>query len=139
MRKSQPFSLRLTPEILGEIRSLATRIERPASYVVSTLIEESLRQRRCPGILFAEGPTGRRATLAGSGIDVWEVVRVFKACGEDLQALARAFPQLSRRQLEAALHYYRCYPQEVEDRLAQEERAEAELRHRFPLVKSYRV
>ena len=104
MRKSQPFSLRLPPEVLREIRSLARRLERPASYVVSTLIEESLRQRRCPGIIFTEGPTGRRATVAGSGIDVWEVIPVFKAHNEDVEALARAFPQLSRRQLDAAIH-----------------------------------
>lgn len=139
MRKSQPFSLRLSPEVLREIRLLARRLERPASYVVSALIEESLRQRRCPGILFTDGPAGRRATVAGSGIDVWEVIRVFKACGEDLEALAQTYPHLSRRQLEAALHYYRRYPQEVDDRLAQEERAEAELAERLPLIKPYRV
>ena len=139
MRKSQPFSLRLPPEVLREIRSLARRLERPASYVVSTLIEESLRQRRCPGIIFAEGPTGRRATVAGSGIDVWEVIRVFKACDEDVAALAQAFPQLSRRQLDAAIHYYRCYSEEIEERLAQEERAEAELLRRPDLVKPFRM
>jgi hypothetical protein len=43
------------------------------------------------------------------------------------------------RQLEAALHYYHCYPQEIEERLAVEQRAEAELERRFPLVKPYRI
>lgn len=114
-------------------------MERPGSYVVSMLIDEGLRQRRCPGVVFTDGPTGRRATVAGTGIDVWEVVRVYKACGEDLEALAQALPQLSRRQLEAALHYLRCYPGEIEERLRREQVAEEELPEHFPLVKPYRL
>ncbi|MGH7407324.1 MAG: hypothetical protein ACREKF_04880 [Candidatus Methylomirabilales bacterium] len=139
MRKTLPFSLRLSPEILKEIRALAKQLARPSSYIVSTLIEEGLRQRRCPGVVFTDGPTGRRATVAGSGIDVWEAIRLYKACKEDVETLARALPQLSRRQLDAALHYYRCYPQEIEERLAREQTAEEELRRRFPLVKPYRT
>lgn len=139
MGKALPFSLRLSPEVLREIRALARDLERPSSYVVSTLIEEGLRQRRCPGIVFTDGPTGRRATVAGTGIDVWEVIRVNKACGEDLDALAQALPQLSRRQLEAALHYFRCYPGEIEERLAREQAAEEEFPEHFPLVKPYRL
>ncbi|MBI4610225.1 MAG: DUF433 domain-containing protein [Candidatus Rokubacteria bacterium] len=139
MRKTLPFSLRLPPDILKEIRALAKRSQRPSSYVVFTLIEEGLRQRRCPGIVFTDGPTGRRATVAGTGIDVWEVVRVYRVCGEDPETLAHALPQLSRRQLDAALHYFRSYPKEIEERLAREETAEAELSARFPLVKPYRV
>jgi uncharacterized protein (DUF433 family) len=138
MRKTEPFSLRLRPETLREIRVLAKQLERPSTYVVATLIEEGLRLRRCPGIVFTDGPAGRRATVAGSGIDVWEVVRAYRACGEDLEALSQAFPHLSRWQLEATLHYFRSYPQEIEERLALEETAETEL-SRFPLVKPYRV
>ncbi len=139
MRKTRPFSLRLSPDVLREIQALARQSERPSSYIVSTLIEEGLRQRRCPGIVFTDGPTGRRATVAGTGIDVWEVIRVHNACGNDLEALAQALPHLSRRQLEAALHYFRCYPQEIEERLTREQTAEADLPGRFPLVKPYRI
>jgi len=139
MRKTLPFSLRLSPEILKEIRALAKQLARPSSYIVSTLIEEGLRQRRCPGILFTDGPAGRRATVAGSGIDVWEVIRLYHVCKEDVETLARALPQLSRRQLDAALHYYRCYPQEIEERLAREQMAEEELKRGIPLVKPYRT
>lgn len=139
MKKSMPFSLRLSSDLLREIQTCARQSARPSSYVVSTLLEEGLRQRRCPGIVFTDGPTGRRATVAGSGIDVWEVIRAFRACGEDLKALARALPHLSRRQIEAALHYARCYPKEIEERLALEQTAEVELGQHFPLVKPYRI
>lgn len=138
MGKALPFSLRLSPEVLREIRALARQLQRPGTYVVSMLIEEGLRQRRCPGIVFTDGPSGRRATVAGTGIDVWEVIRVYKACGEDLDAVAQALPQLSRRQLDAALHYFRCYPGEIEERLTREQAAEEELPAHLPLVKPYR-
>jgi uncharacterized protein (DUF433 family) len=139
MRKTLPFSLRLSASVLKEVQGLAREVDRASSYVVSTLIEEGLRQRRCPGIVFTDGPTGRRATVAGSGVDVWEVVRLYRGCGDDLRRLARALPHLSPRQLEAALHYYRCYPQEIEDRLAREQAAETELSLRLPSVRAYRV
>jgi uncharacterized protein (DUF433 family) len=139
MKKSMPFSLRLSSDLLREIHTCARQSARPSSYVVSTLIEEGLRQRRCPGIVFTDGPTGRRATVAGSGIDVWEVLRVHKACRENFASTARALPQLSRRQIEAALHYARCYPQEIKERLALERTAEAEMEQRFPRVKPYRI
>lgn len=139
MPRGHPFSIRLANETLSEVRALGRRLDRPASRVASALIEEGLRQRRCPGIVFSDGPTGRRATLAGCGVDVWEVVRVFGACAGDVEALVRALPHLSRRQVDAALHYYRCYPQEIDERLALEERVEEEITRRHPVIKTHRV
>lgn len=136
-RKSQPFSLRLSPQVLEEIQTVARLLERPSSFLVTRLIEEGLKQRRCPGILFTDGPAGRRATVAGTGIDVWEVIRVWQGSDKNLDAVARALPQLSRRQLESALHYYRSYPAEIDERLAREAAAEADLAHRVPLVRRY--
>jgi len=138
MNKTLPFSLRFPVSVLKEVRALARQLDRPSSYVVSTSIEEGLRQRRCPGIVFTDGPAGR-ATVAGSGIEVWELVRTYRGCGDDLRRLARALPHLAPRQLEAGLHYYRCYPQEIEDRLDREEAAGAELRRRLHSVKAYPV
>src|SRR3972149_5902831 len=48
-------------------------------------------------------PAGRRARAPGRGVDVWEVIGVFRTCGEARAALARALPPLSRPQLDAAL------------------------------------
>ena len=127
MAKSSPLSIRLPSELLGEIHKEGRRTDRPASKVIQSVLEEGIRMRRCPGIVFTEGPAGRRATIAGTGIDVWEVVRLFKSCRSNFAALCRALPQLSRPQLEAALYYYRCHPQEIAARLRDEERAYREL------------
>ena len=37
MRKTQAFSLRLTPDLLREIRAVARQLERPSTHIVSTL------------------------------------------------------------------------------------------------------
>jgi len=121
MPKSSPLSLRLPAELLTEIRKEAKRLARPASQVIQTTLEEGIRMRRCPGIIFTNGPAGRRATVAGTGIDVWEVVRVSKSVGGNFKATSRALPQLSRPQIDSALHYYRLYTQEIDERLDSEE------------------
>lgn len=139
MPKGHPFSIRLADATLREVRALGRRLDRPASRVASALIEEGLRQRRCPGIIFSDGPTGRRATLAGCGVDVWEVVRLLRSCDGDVEAVAAALPHLSRRQIDAALHYYRCYPQEIDERLALEERVEEEITRQHPTVRTHRI
>ena len=35
--------------------------------------------RRAPGIVFADGPAGRRAAVGGTGLDVWEIVATWRA------------------------------------------------------------
>jgi hypothetical protein len=42
------------------------------------LIDEGLRMEDHPGIVFRDGPAGRRAALAG-GPDAWEVIETLKA------------------------------------------------------------
>ena len=41
---------------------------------VTKLHSEAVKMRRAPGIVFADGPSGRRAVVAGSGLDVWEIM-----------------------------------------------------------------
>lgn len=75
---------------------------------------------RFPGIVFTSGPAGRRSTISGSGIDVWEVIATAKSLGGDAGRLRNAYPQLGESQIEAAVAYYRCYPEDVDERLRRE-------------------
>ena len=78
--------------------------------------------RRVPGIHFVEGVGGtRRAAVAGTGLEVWEVVRTYKEVVEDYGELTKSYPWLSEPQLRAALSYYELYPDEIEARLKLEE------------------
>ena len=69
--------------------------------------------RQCPGIYFADEPSGRTAKIGGTGLAVWEVLRDL-AGDPDLTGIREMFPQLSHAQLTAALMYYRRYPEEVQ-------------------------
>ncbi len=69
--------------------------------------------RQCPGIYFADEPSGRVAKIGGTGLAVWEVVRDF-ATDENPTRIRKAFPQLSAAQVTAALMYYARYRDEVQ-------------------------
>ena len=74
-----------------------------------------------PGILFREGPSGRRATVVG-GPDVWEVVRTVKAArtaepdlaDTELVAMLEDNTGVPRRMIHIALSYWSAYPDEVD-------------------------
>ncbi len=109
-------SVRLPEDLVGTVRAWAGERGAAFSEVLRELLEEAIKMRRCPGIVFGDGPSGRRARIAGTGIEVWEVIAAYKSVGEDFGRLRAAYHWLSEAQLRAALGYYAAYPQEV-DRL----------------------
>lgn len=94
MPRSVPVSVRLSQETYLLAGELARRTSRPLSAVVSELAEEALRVRRHPGIAFAGPPGDRRARVEGTGLDVWEVVAVHRACQEDIESTQRVLEHL---------------------------------------------
>lgn len=117
MTKGMRVSVRLPVAVHRELVRVAAQERRPLSAVIRDFLEEAVRMRRCPGIAFVQGPTGRRPVLAGTGLEVWEIVRAYKACGEDFEKLKGAFDWLSPRQLRDALNYWRLYPEEIEEEI----------------------
>ncbi len=138
MAKSHPVSVRLNADALDHVRRFSRQSDRSIGQVLSALVEEGVRMRRCPGITFTDGPTGRRATIAGSGVDVWEVIRTAKTCTNRRQ-IKRAFPRLSPSQIEAALTYYDCYPDAIDRRIEENEGSFAILQRRSPFIKKFRT
>jgi hypothetical protein len=72
-----------------------------------------------PGILFRDGPTGRRGALVG-GPDIWEVIAAVRASGldgENALAAAAEWGSLSLPQVRAAMSYDAEYPQEINERI----------------------
>jgi len=80
-------SLRLPAETMKEIEQMAKETGQDFSNVTKDLLQEAIKMRRCPGILFAEGTSGRRARVAGTGIEVWEVIASYKSVKKDLKRL----------------------------------------------------
>ncbi|MFZ0214931.1 MAG: CopG family transcriptional regulator, partial [Candidatus Dormiibacterota bacterium] len=101
------------------------------SALAEELIEEGLRLRRHPLVVFRDGATGRRAGLVG-GPDIWEVVGGL--VGGDVRVadrVARAVELfgLSSEQVTAALDYYAAFSEETDAEIAANQAAaeEAEL------------
>ncbi len=98
-----------------------------------TLTEEE-KMERVPGIVFVDGPTGRRARIAGTGLEVFEVIGPFWASGENLEDLLEGFHWLTGAQILAALRYAREFPEEIEAILRKaEELVPEELRAQYTI------
>ncbi len=111
-------SLRLPPETLREIERMAEDTGRDFSGVTLDLLAEAIKMRRCPGIVLAEGVSGRRARVAGTGIEVWEILANYKSLNQDFNRLQKAFHWLMADQLRSALGYYETYPEEIDELIA---------------------
>ena len=89
--------------------------------------------RRAPGVVFTDGPAGRRAVVAGAGLDVWEIIATWERCERDYGSLKQEYAWLTEPQLRAALGYYELYPEEINARLERERSWTPErLRHELP-------
>jgi uncharacterized protein (DUF433 family) len=118
---SKQHSLRVPEELDREIsREMEFRGERDWSKGAISLMEEAVRASRIPGVVFVQRRDGRRAAVAFSGLEVWEIIATWKETAGNWEQLAEAYPELTKTQLRAALAYYQAYPEEIDDRLARE-------------------
>jgi uncharacterized protein (DUF433 family) len=131
----KPTTIRLLETTRLALEAMAQRDRRDVSGIINEMLEENLRMRRIPGVVFADGATGRRARVAGTGLEVFEIAAAFRAVAEEFPALRECYPWLSEAQLRAALAYAEAYPDEIYERLEREEAWTAEsLRARYPFM-----
>ena len=114
-------SLRIPGEIVKAIEQLAEASRQDFSATAIELLTEAVKMRRCPGIVFADGPSGRRARILGTGLEVWELIADYQAMDRDPQRLREAYHMLSDAQIRAALGYYAAYPEEIDHLIARNE------------------
>jgi hypothetical protein len=124
--------VRFEPAVLERLRRyVRVHPGLSASALTSRFVDEALRMEEHPGVLFRDGPSGRRAVLIG-GPDVWEVVRVVqsaRAAEPDLDAeavvgLAVETLGLPHGRVRVALDYWAAYPDEIEQQIRDAEEAE---------------
>jgi len=78
-----------------------------------------------PLVRFADGPAGRRARLAGTGSDVWEVIAAVRDNNGDIAETAD-YLQLPLGVVQAAVTYYGAYQDEIDAWIERNEREAAE-------------
>jgi hypothetical protein len=121
-----PLSVRLPSDTLRRGRERAAEYGEPLTSTMERYVEEGLRRDRHPLITFVDGPSGRRARLAGTGPDVWEVALVFADSDRSADAAAASL-SMPLQSVQAALGYYADYQEEVDGFIrANEEAAERE-------------
>lgn len=86
-----------------------------------------------PGIVFRDGPTGRRAALVG-GPDVREVIRAVKSAraaqpeldASGVAALVESNTDVPTSLIDVAVRYWSSYPDEIDAWIARTEALEAQ-------------
>ncbi len=110
---SDHFTLRLAPGLRQRLTEGARRAHLPERTLAQRYVEEGLRHDTHPLIQFLDGPSGRRASLVGRGLNVWEVVATVRDNGGSITETA-GYLQIPIGLVEAAVAYYGEYRDEID-------------------------
>lgn len=111
------------PGAYERLKRGAARRAESISSAGERLIDEGLRMEAHPGIVFRDGPSGRRAGLS-TGPDVCEVVGLLlglKGSVEERVATAAAQLGLTEGQVRATSRYYAKHTDEIDAEIARNE------------------
>src|SRR6266446_4393244 len=114
---STPVSVRFDAALLARLRRRAAAATGAStSALAQRLVDEGLRMADHPGVIFKDGPAGRRAALA-YGPDIWEIVKFLREVDERgpaaLDAAADVFAVDASR-INTAVSYYGDYRDEID-------------------------
>ncbi len=128
-RVPREFSLKIDDDHDGALTQLAQREGISRTRLARRYIAEGVLMDVHPGIVFRDGPAGRRAALA-TGPDVWQIVEVAKVFAGQAPAAAvqrtAAWLSLPPALVQAAIAYYADRRPEIEALIARNAEALAE-------------
>ena len=136
---TSPRSVRFEPETLSKLTAYAGKHPGlSTSSAAALLVEEGLRMDAHPGVVFRDGPSGRRAGLT-QGPDVWEVIAAVrdvrasdpKLSGSSVAAAVSNMTGVTTSAVRTAVAYYSAYPDEIDAELEANEAAETRLREQL--------
>jgi len=135
--KSAPFSMRLSQRMEALVDREAKRTGRSKGAIVEALADEALRMRLFPGIGFMGRDWDRRAWVMGTGLDVWQVVDVYKDVGS-VERIVEGW-SINERQIQLALDYYKMFPEEIDAAIAENRRPIEQLEEEYPSIPVLRI
>jgi len=127
---ARPTSFRLPEDLHARLSEEGRASGVSLTALVTTLVDEGLKTRRFPGVVYRDGPTGRRAGLVG-GPDIWEVVRDLRhAPGRGMKRVEHLAQEigLTGERVQLATDFYAEYPDEVDALIEADERAAKRVR-----------
>ncbi len=107
------YTLRLAPGMRKRLIERAGRAGLAERTLAQRYLDEGLRHDAHPLISFLDGASGRRASLLGRGLDVWEVIATVRDNGGSI-ARAAQYLQVPAGLVEAAVTYYGEYADEID-------------------------
>ncbi len=112
------FTLRLRSGTSERLAFSARRAGLAPRTLAQRYIDEGLRHEDHPLVRFADGPSGRRAALVGTGLDVWEVIAGLRESDGGNAQQAAASLEIPVGLVQAAIAYYGDYGEEIEAEIA---------------------
>jgi uncharacterized protein (DUF433 family) len=116
---SRQFSARLDSSVVDRLERRGARAGLNRSRLAERYLDEGMRMEDHPGIVFRDGPAGRRAGLA-RGPDVWQVIAAIRMStleGEEALAAVAEWGSLAEAQVRTAVAYYAEYPDDIDERV----------------------
>jgi uncharacterized protein (DUF433 family) len=113
-------SFRLSARTMALLSERAAETSESRNALAERLIHEGLRMERHPLVRFRAGASGlRRPALAGTRLDIWQVVETVRAEGGDVAAAAEYFG-VPEHWVRAAVDYYADFTEEIDAYRAEE-------------------
>ena len=117
-------TLQLEPGTRQRLAEWARRGGVAAWTLAQRYLEEGLRHDEHPLVHFVDGPSGRRASLVGRGLDVWEVIATVRDNAGSVAETADHL-QIPAGLVDAAIAYYGEYRAEIDAEIELNEVADA--------------
>ena len=131
MAPSRATSYRLDPELKSRLARQASEERISERTLLERLLSEGLDTLQHPGIVYRDGPAGRRAALA-VGPDVWEVASALRfTSGSDEAQVALLAEQfgLHPRHIRTAIDFAALHREAIEAQIEQNDEAAGRAQH----------
>lgn len=131
MAPSRATSYRLDPELKSRLARQAAEERISERTLLERLLSEGLDTLQHPGIVYRDGPAGRRAALA-VGPDVWEVASALRfTSGSDEAQVALLAEQfgLHPRHIRTAIDFAALHREAIEAQIEQNDEAAGRAQH----------
>lgn len=116
---ARAVSLPISEDLAERLRAEGEASDQPPPVLAASLIDEGLKTRQFPGIVYIDGPSGRRASLA-DGPDVWQIIRALQEVPADQYDPVETIcieSDLHERQIRLAVSFFEAYPDEIEAKI----------------------
>lgn len=110
---TRPRSFRFSSSLLAALEERARERGQSMTTVAERYLEEGLRRDAHPLVVFRDGEAGRRPALAGTRLDVAQVIETLRHSGNAVDETAE-YLGIPEAYVRAAVRYYADYQDEVD-------------------------